>query len=64
MDGDEIPSFASAEDEVKYWKNMAGQYRKGMLDAREELDEFQVWYYRYLNKLSFIYWYKSLTLVE
>ncbi|KAF4527995.1 hypothetical protein B566_EDAN012402 [Ephemera danica] len=42
MDGDEAPSFPTIQEEANYWREQAFQYRKGMLDAREELDEFQV----------------------
>jgi hypothetical protein len=39
---DKTPSFGSAEEEVKYWREQALMFQKGMLEAREELEEFQV----------------------
>ncbi|XP_059488540.1 nuclear distribution protein nudE-like 1 isoform X2 [Neocloeon triangulifer] len=38
---DKAPNFGSAEEEAKYWKDMALQFQKGMIEAREELEEFQ-----------------------
>lgn len=39
---DKTPNFGSAEEEVKYWREQALMFQKGMLEAREELEEFQV----------------------
>lgn len=35
-------SFSSAQEEVKYWKDKAYEYKQGYEDAREELDEYQI----------------------
>ncbi|XP_064638900.1 nuclear distribution protein nudE homolog 1-like isoform X3 [Lineus longissimus] len=34
--------FASKEDEIKYWKKLAIEYKSSLDEAREELDEFQL----------------------
>jgi hypothetical protein len=42
MMAEKTPDFNTADDEIKYWKEQALMYQKGMLEAREELEEFQV----------------------
>ncbi|XP_019616794.1 PREDICTED: nuclear distribution protein nudE-like 1 isoform X1 [Branchiostoma belcheri] len=41
MDDEEVPSFSSPEEEIKYWKDLALELRQSVKDARDELDEFQ-----------------------
>jgi len=38
---EDTPEFTSVEEELQYWKNLALEYKKGMEEARDELDEFQ-----------------------
>jgi len=41
MNPTDNPTFTSTEEEAKYWKEKAGEWRQAAADAKEELDEFQ-----------------------
>ncbi|XP_078257104.1 nuclear distribution protein nudE-like 1 isoform X2 [Rhinoraja longicauda] len=38
---EENPEFATPEEKIKYWKDLALKYKKSFQETREELEEFQ-----------------------
>ena len=39
---DKTPAFSSPADEAQYWKMKAEEYKTAAVEAKQELEEFQV----------------------
>lgn len=42
MDDEDIPTFSSDKDELKYWKTKAEELKTSLVETKEELEEYQI----------------------